>query len=248
MMNRQILKGHRNIFASIGIAGLLLFILCMLLTGCDGHFLSIDCIGSSGYCGPLPAPPHAPFALLATATAITRSKPLVTDPLSKQDSFHWAVDSACNFHNGAYYVKFSNRSGGTYTCDSNKLNYRNVAIAMDVTLISGDSAGILFRASPDMNNFYEFMVSRGQFVLVKFVNNNSSLVIPAIPSGVIHDLNHANRLLVIARGDDFQLFINGTFVGEAHDDSLAASGYVGVSLVYTPKGEASFSNLVIYQV
>lgn len=248
MMNRQIQKGRQSIFASICIPGLLLFFLCLSLTGCDGHFLSIDCIGSSGYCGSPPAPPHAPLALLATATAITGSKPLVSDPLSKQDSYHWAVDSACNFHNGAYYVKFGDRSGGTYTCDSNKLSYRDFAIAMDVTLMAGDSAGILFRASRDLNNFYEFMVSRQQFVLVKFVNNNSSLVIPPLPSGTIHDLNHANRLLVIARGDDFQLFINGTFVSEAHDDSLTSAGYVGVSLIYNPKGEASFSNLTIYQV
>ena len=247
MIKREIPGGRRNIFVPVRVLGLLLFLLCISLTGCDEHFLSLDCIGSSGYCGSPPAPPHVPLALLATATAITRSNPLVTDPLSKQDSHHWAVDSTCNFHNGVYFVKFSGTSNGTYTCDSNKLSYGNVAIAMDVTLIAGNSAGILFRSSPDMNNFYEFMVSKAQFIFGKFVNNNAILIVPPIPIGAIHGLNQVNRLLVIARGDDFQFFINGTFVGEAHDDSLSSAGYVGVSLAYDPEGEASFSNLVIYQ-
>lgn len=247
MVNKRTQQWNRNIFASFWTSGLLLFCLCLLLTGCDGHFLSVDCIGSSGFCGPLSPTPNAP-ALVATAKAIIASKPLVTDPLSKQDSNHWAVDNACNFHNNAYFIKFSNSSNGTYTCDSNKIIYRDAAIAMNVTLIAGDSAGIMFRASPNMYNFYEFMITQGQFLLESFINNTAAnTIIPATPSNTIHGIGQSNRLMVIAKGDDFQFFINGTFVGEVHDDTIPAAGYVGVSLVYTPTGEASFSNLDIYK-
>jgi hypothetical protein len=73
----------------------------------------------------------------------------------------------------------------------------------------------------------------------------SKHIIPT-PSSAIHGIGQTNRLLVIARGDDFKLFVNGSFVGEFQDDTLPAAAYVGVSLAYNPGGEASFSNLDIY--
>ena len=170
---------------------------------------------------------------------------MLTDPLSKQDEYSWAVDNTCNFHNGAYYVKYNGKSSGTYTCDSEKISYQNAAIAMDVTLISGNSAGIIFRASHGMDNFYEFMVSQEQFVFGVFRNNDVKHIVPT-PSIAIHGVGKTNRLLVIVHGDDFKLFINGSFVGEVQDDALTAAGFVGVSLAYNPNGEASFSNLAIY--
>jgi hypothetical protein len=102
-------------------------------------------------------------------------------PLSKQDTYKWAVDSTCNFRNGAYFVKYSTRSNGTYTCDTEKISMRDGAIAMDVTLFSGNSADIIFRASHGMDNFYEFMVSQQQFVLGAFINNNATLITPPHP-------------------------------------------------------------------
>ena len=225
----------------------LLIVLGLGLSACDGHFLSLDCIGSSGYCGaPPPTPAGAP-GMTVIASAITARAPLVSDPLSKQDAYKWAVDSTCNFRNGAYFVKYSTRSNGTYTCDTEKINMRDGAIAMDVTLFSGNSAGIIFRASHGMDNFYEFMVSQQQFVLGAFINNNATLITPPTPSGVIHSKGQKNHLLVIVQGSDFKLFINGSFVDEVHDASLQA-GYVGVALAYDPSGEASFANLNVYSL
>lgn len=247
MRNKRVFKRHRNVFAPIWMSSLLLVVLCLSLAGCDGHFLSLDCIGSSGYCNPLPPTPTNAPTLAATANALTAGKPLVADPLSKQDGYNWAANSTCNFHDGAYYVKYSGKSSGTYTCDTEKLSYQNVAIAMDVTLISGNSAGIIFRASHGMNSFYEFMVSQEQFLLAVFHNNDIKHILPT-PSSTIHGIGQTNRLLVIARGNDFKLFVNGSFVGEVQDNTLTAAGYIGVSLAYDPGGEASFSNLDIYPV
>jgi hypothetical protein len=240
MKNRRILpKGRQSILGSVGASCLLLFGLCLSLTGCDGHFLSIDCIGSSGFCGPVAPTPDAP-SLVATAQALTAGKPLLTDPMSKQDNNDWAGGNGCSFRNGAYVVTYSGSSSGTQGCFSLKLSYRDAAIAVDVTLISGDFAGIAFRTTPDFASFYEFLIGKGQFLV--------NLIIPITSSNAVRGLKQTNRLLVIARGTDFQLFINGTFVGEVQDPTLSAAGSIGAILEYSSNSEARLSNLAIYSI
>lgn len=245
---RTSLKGRQNIFGSIGISCLLLFGLCLSLTGCDGHFLSIDCIGSSGFCGPVAPTPNAP-ALAATAQALIASKPLLTDPMSKQDNNKWAGGNGCSFQNGAYVVTYSGSSSGTQGCFSRKLSYRDVAIAVDVTLMSGNFAGIAFRTTPDFASFYEFLIGKGQFLLGTFFNYKLvNLIVPITSSSAVRGLKQTNRLLVIARGTNFQLFINGTFVGEVQDATLPAAGLIGAILEYNSNSEARLSNLDIYSI
>lgn len=247
MSKRRMAKSSRSGFALLWSVTLLVVMLCLTLSGCDGHFLSLDCVGSSGFCSSLqPTPTNAP-TLQATARAIIASQPLVADPLNKPDKYNWPVGSTCNFHDGAYYVQYSGRTAGNYACGSDKISYQNVAIALNVTLFRGDSAGIVFRGSQGMNSFYEFMVSQAQYALEVIEGNTVKSIIPT-PNPLIHGMGQANRLLVIARGDDFQLFINGSFVAELQDNTLSAAGYIGVSLAYRPTGEASFSDLDIYQV
>ena len=58
-----------------------------------------------------------------------------------------------------------------------------------------------------------------------------------------------NTLLVIASGDDFKFFINGTFVDEQHEGTLA-SGQLALAagtLTSTSSGEASFTNLQVFK-
>lgn len=226
---------------------LLVVLLSLTFSSCDGHFLSLDCVGSSGFCNSLqPTPTNAP-ELQATAGAVLASQPLVADPLTKPDGNDWPVDATCNFHDNAYYVNYSSNSAGTYTCVSDKIIYQNAAIALNVTLWRGDSAGIVFRGTKGMNDFYEFMVSQFQYSQGVIEGNSSNSIVP-VPDPVIHGMGQVNRLLVIVKGDVFQLFINGSFVASVQDNTLSATGYVGVSLAYDPVGEASFSDLDIYQV
>lgn len=226
---------------------LLVVVLGLTLSGCDGHVLGLDCVGSSGFCNSLqPTPTNAP-TLQATARAILARHPLVADPLTKEDGNNWPHDTTCNFHDGAYYANYSSRSAGTYTCVSNKISYQNVAIALNVTLFRGDAAGIVFRGTKGMNDFYEFMVSQFQYYLAVIQGNSIKGIVP-MPNPAIHGMGQANRLLVIARGGSFQLFINNLFVATVQDSTLSAAGYIGVGLAYNPVGEASFSDLDIYQV
>lgn len=216
----------------------------LLDTNCSGLSVSCNSEGSSLVSPDATAQARA----VATVTAIKKRKPLVNDPLSKQNSRHWPEDNHCFFEHGAYFVESTGSSNGTYTCFADKLYYHDVAVQMDVKLIIGDSAGIMFRATPDTSEFYEFMIGSSQFLMGRIGPNDAATVLaPPTSSNAIHGPGTYNRLLVIMQGSDFWLFINGTYVGEAHDSTLA-TGFVGLSLAYNPNGEASFSNLVIYPV
>ncbi len=247
MANRFSGRRTGNIFSFTWKAGILLFFLGMPLSSCT--IIGVNCIGSNVTCNtgaPSPTPDRP--AIVATAHAITQSKPLMSDPMNKPDSNRWGNHAGCTFRNGAYVVTY-NGTPSTYGCDATRLHYSDAAIQMDVTLISGDSAGIIFRVSPSFSEMYDFEITnQGQFGLLLFNKNGTTTLIPATASSAIHGIGKKNTLLVIAKGNNFQLLINGVFAGETHDNSLT-TGYVGASVAdYSSNAQASFSNLVIYQV
>jgi len=184
----------------------------------------------------------------ATATAITSGTPLLNDPLSAQDANNWPDDgSNCAFQNNAYLVA-ANTANVLQPCIAATPQYGDAAIQVDVTLLSAADAGLVFRANASQNQFYDFEVTnQGEFYLRYFSNNKSTFLIQKTASNVIEGVNSKNTLLVIAKGSDFQLFINGTLVGETHDGTFA-SGQVGVAAgtLSASSGNASFTNLRVF--
>jgi serine/threonine protein kinase len=184
----------------------------------------------------------------ATATAITSGQPQVSDPLSGPDDNNWPDDgSSCSFSNGGYHAA-ANHPNTLQPCVSTSLQYGDAAIQVDVTLNSGDDAGLLFRTSADGNQFYDFEItSQGQFYFRYRNNDKYTSLIPNTSSNAIRGTGNKNTLLVIAKGSSFQFFINGTFVGET-TDSTFSSGQVGVAAgtLSSSSADASFTNLNIY--
>lgn len=186
----------------------------------------------------------------ATATAITGGSPLLNDPLSGSDANGWPNDgSNCSFSNNAYYVT-ANGSNILQPCIAARPQYSDAAIQVDVTLISSADAGLVFRANASQNQFYDFEITnQGQFYLRYFDNSKSTSLIPKTASSSIEEVGTKNTLLVIARGTDLQLFINGTFVGEIQDSTFS-NGQVGVAAgtLSANVGDASFTNMRVYPI
>lgn len=184
----------------------------------------------------------------ATATAVTSSPPQLNDPLSGPDSNNWPNDGvSCSFTNGSYHAA-ANHSNTLQPCISSSLQYGDAAYQVDVTLNSGDDAGLLFRTSADGNQFYDFEItSQGQFYFRYRANNKYTSLIPNTASSAIQGTGNKNTLLVIAQSNHFQFFINGTFVGEASDGTFS-SGQVGVAAgtLAASSADAGFANLKIY--
>ena len=186
----------------------------------------------------------------ATATAITSGPPALNDPLNGPDNNNWPNDGTnCSFTNTTYVVT-ANSANTLQPCLSNSLQYGEAAIEIDVTLGSGADAGLLFRASSDGKQFYDFEItSQNQFYLRYRNADRYTFLIQNTASSVIRGPGSKNTLLVIARGTHFQLFINGTFVGEASDGTFA-SGQLGVAAgtLSASSGDASFADLRVYTV
>jgi hypothetical protein len=242
MTNTRIFPGRRHVFALV----LLFVTLGMMLTACDNHVLALDCIGASGDCGPLTPTPDA-RSLEAKARAILASKPLVTDPLSKQDGYNWAIGSGCSFQSNSYDINYTDTTGGSYFCNAGKLNYADAAIAMDVSLIAGNSAGIVFRQAQDLSYGYEFLVGNGKMLMAVWGNGHIiRQPIPRMSNSAVHTGASVNKLLVIVKGEDFQCFVNGIFVGEVQDSAIPGPGRIGVAVDYNAIAAAQFTNLAIY--
>lgn len=188
-------------------------------------------------------------ATAGVASTATSGTLILSDTLASNTNGSWVENTTCVFTGGNYHVKVQ-QSSFLQICPSNTLSLDNAAIQVDVSLLSGNDAGLLFRANGAQ--FYDFEITdQGQFFLRRhdagtgasytyLIENTSS---PVIASG------RNNTLLLIANGDDFKLFINGTFMGEAHDATFA-SGQVALvagTLYTTNSGEGSFANLKVFK-
>lgn len=184
----------------------------------------------------------------ATATALTAGTPALSDPLTQPDANNWPNDgTSCFFSNNTYNVT-ANSSNTLQPCLSNTLRYGSAAIQVDVVLVSCADAGLIFRASDDESQFYDFEItSQGQFYLRYRDNGKYISLIPTTPSRAIQGSGNKNTLLVIANGSKFQLFVNGTFVDEVQNGAFNI-GQVGLAsgTLSSSTGSASFHNLRIY--
>ncbi len=191
---------------------------------------------------------------VATERAITSSAPLLTDDLSSSIIGGWNVDTtSCIFTGGTYHVVVK-QANFLVPCESNILTYDNAAFQVDVSLLSGSYAALIFRANGQQ--FYDFGINNlGELFFRRHdVNANGqgiyTYLIQATPNSAIAAGSQKNTLLVIANGSDFKLFINGVFGGELQD-STYIGGEVGFDAGTTPsvnRAEASFSNFKVYQV
>src|SRR6185437_11611387 len=155
----------------------------------------------------------------------------------------------CAFQNHAYFVT-ATIANILQPCIVIVPQYDNAAIQVDVTLLTAADAGLVFRANAAQNQFYDFEITnQGEFDLRYFLNNKPVFLIQKTASSVIRGVSSTNTLLVIARGNTFQLFINGKFVGQTQDSTFA-TGQVGVAAgtLSASNGDASFVNLRVYPV
>ena len=193
-------------------------------------------------------------AAIANARTITNTSPVYADDLSTDFISDWYVDyTNCAFIDNTYHV-IVKQNNAFQMCKSSILSYDNAALQVDVSLLKGSDAGIILRASDQQ--FYEFGIdNQGNFFFRRHDpdaagGGSFTDLIPATKSNAILPGKQKNTLLVIANGSNFDLFINGTFVGN-YQDSTYTNGQIGFSvetLSTVNSGEASFSNLKVYSV
>ncbi len=171
-------------------------------------------------------------------------------PSASNTNGRWDADGVrCVFTGGSYHVAVK-QANFLQTCESTSLQLDNFALQVDVSLLSGNDAGVILRVSG--TQFYDFEITnQGQFFLRRHDSNDGYVTLIDRTKSSAIAAGQKNTLLVIAKGNDFKLYINGTFVGEQQNststDTTGQIGFVAGTLSSTTAGEASFSNLKIYK-
>jgi serine/threonine protein kinase len=241
-------KSNR-MFISIVAIGVLLFIglpisgVCYLYISMHTHNQPT---GSSAAIGQTIIIPRQPQTNAISGT------PLLSDHLDSNTSGRWTEDPThCFFTGGTYHVAVT-QANFLQPCALLTLSLDNVAIQVDVSLLSGHDAGLLLRA--DGERFYNFEINdQGQFFFRRHDRDGNASyynLIVGTANKVIAPIGQKNTLLVLASGDDFKLYINGTFVSETHDSTYTSGHIALVTGTQAPQtiGEGSFANFKVFKI
>ena len=189
-------------------------------------------------------------ATAAVASTATSGVLILSDTLSSNTSGRWTENTTCAFTGNSYQV-IVQQANSFQICPSNTFSFDNATIQVEVSLLSGNLAGLIFRASG--NQYYDYEITdQGEFFLRRHIAGtgaNYTYLVQNTKSDAIATVGQKNTLLVIASGDDFKLFINRVFVGEAHDGVLTSGqlGFATGTLASTNSGRASFTNLKVFK-
>jgi hypothetical protein len=186
-------------------------------------------------------------------TQVTSGKPAISDPL---DSINHSLfvslsnpTSSCAFTGSAYHASAS--AGFIGPCLAPAVSVSNFAFQAQMTIIKGNSGGLIFRlnfAASSLNS-YLFLVDRlGGYRLVALQNNNTVMQLAnGVSSAVNAGLNQSNLLTVIARGNNFYLYVNRQYITSARDNTFS-SGVVGVFASGANATDVVFSNAQVWKL
>lgn len=189
-------------------------------------------------------------------TQVTSQAPVVNDPLNAAgsatnwQSLNQGTQGTCTFTGGALHAQGPN--GSSVGCLNTAGTYTNFAMQIQMTIIKGYEAGIIFRADTIGVKLYAFAISsQGIYLLVKAQNgstNNAKLLTGGNSSAINTGPNQSNQITVIARNNDLYLYINNTYLAMAND-ATSSAGLVGTIALGGPSNtpvDVAYANLKIW--
>jgi hypothetical protein len=192
-----------------------------------------------------------------TATAVARSAwSLIFSDAFTLDRGNWRVVStaagtiARTIANGKYRVEM--KASDVAEGSSHLATMRGVGTfyaTVDAQRVTGPSSvgyGLLFR-SEELGNYYEFLVSDDQVVLVRAFTDTKPIVLARVDQVSAIKPGAVNRLAIVAQGAHFELFINDQLITTL-DDTKYKEGSVGLrvfSLKLTEDAVLEFSNFQV---
>jgi hypothetical protein len=166
----------------------------------------------------------------------------------------WDQDTKCIFAPDGYHEK---EDTNWHMCEEATNTYQNVAITVNVRILSGLTGGLLFRVSKDAIGEYSGYLfeinSIGQYRIAFFSQHLTVLSFtylknwttsPALQQGSAA----SNTLQVIARGVTLLFYANGVFLVPPETDSTYSSG--DIAFYATSDGQTTadvvYSNLNVF--
>ncbi len=199
-------------------------------------------------------------SVAATATAVATTYPfsnkvLLNDPLSdnskgmKWDTSTNQTGGSCQFTAQAYHAR-ETQAGYFNTCFANQSHFSDFTFQVDMTIMSGDRGGLLFRADSVNNKLYYLRLDQnGTYSLFLYVDNtgtNARSLDRGTATGFNAGLNQKNTVGVVARGNSIRLYVNKQLINTI-TDSTYTTGLIGLTAESnTSSTEVVYSNLMVF--
>jgi hypothetical protein len=175
---------------------------------------------------------------------------LYTDSLNNSRSpattrANWEESNSCTFQSDGYHAL--SRSA-LVTCMEGNYSYGDATISVDMSLISGQLGGVIFRTSsvPFVGNYagYLFEVDSQGNYSVSYSSmpfGNTVLQRGSITRGFRTGYHVRNTLQVVMNGSSLSFYVNGVFLDQETDTTFAA-GTMGFLALYA---DVAYSHLRI---
>jgi len=187
---------------------------------------------------------------------ITNSSPVLDDPLSKNDIYKWQEYTnpggfGCIITGGSYHIYL--QPYANLVCIAEYTNFSNFAYQVQMTIIRGESGGIVFRVVDfNTNKYYYFYISSdGTYALALSRDEHSShdrLLRSGSSSFIKRGLKQSNLVAVVASGSNIYIYVNKQYVTSVSDNTYS-SGQIGVYAIdITTPTEVAFSHAQVWNV
>ena len=174
----------------------------------------------------------------ALYTQATVGRPALNDSLQSSNNSDWDAatytDShkrtigACNFANGSYFSQA--QTSYFIRCLAEASDYGNLTYQVQITVVDGQTGGLLIRADANGSGYYFSISMDGSYSLQKVaVDSSGNSVNTVLVSGnsAAIKTGQANLLTIIAHGSTIYLYINKHYVDQANDKTYT-SGRIGI--------------------
>jgi eukaryotic-like serine/threonine-protein kinase len=200
-----------------------------------------------------------PTSILTTASNSifppTGATLAINDPLvDNSQGWQWETKpdagGVCQFTNQVYQVN-ENQTNIVEYCPAYNTNFgSNFAYQVQMTILQGDLAGLIFRDDTHQISYYFRLAQNGQYSLVYYKSTSGTIVSGTIASGTAPSFNtgfgQTNLIQVSVTSNNVALYVNNQFLQNVSIGTYGF-GYIGVFVkdLQNPT-EAQFSNVKVW--
>ena len=188
-------------------------------------------------------------------TAVSGS-PVMNEMLGAPDNYGWdhqaQANTSCTFADGAYHAQA--KPGYFGPCYASATNFSDLLLQVQMTVVSGHSGGVVFRADDTKDYEYQFRISTdGTYILNKYIIENGKPATQPLLSGssptIVQGAHQPNLVAVLAQGDAIAIYINKKYVANTNDATYR-QGQIGVYVDSDPSSvvDVAFSKLQVWKL
>ncbi len=179
---------------------------------------------------------------------------LVLDDALTSNNFAW--DTGINSHNAS--CQFTSQGldvtqpaqGFFHGCIAKNTDFTNFTYEVQMNMISGDYAGIIFCADKTQGTYYFFQIKPDGSYILKTVSGDQfqGTLTAGSSSAILTGLHSTNTLAVVVQNGTISLYVNETNIANVSDTTYT-HGQIGVFTGNdTNAAETVFSRVRVWQL